>query len=131
MTRQTILDRLNAEAPGLRRKYGVKSLAVFGSIARGDDQDGSDVDVLVKFEGKATFDNFMGSSRHHQSSASVGVPGRLRANETPLHTAANARRGSAMSQGRAGRSIRWRETEFPDDDFAIPPREALRGLVGE
>jgi predicted nucleotidyltransferase len=59
-TRQTILDRLNTEAPGLRRKYGVKSLAVFGSIARGDDRDGSDADVLVKFEGKATFDNFMG-----------------------------------------------------------------------
>ena len=60
MTRQTILDRLNAEAPGLRKKYGVKSLSVFGSMARGDDHEGSDVDVLVTFEGKATFDNFMG-----------------------------------------------------------------------
>jgi uncharacterized protein len=60
MTRQAILDRLNAEAPGLRKKYGVKSLAVFGSMARGDDREGSDVDVLVTFEGKATFDNFMG-----------------------------------------------------------------------
>ena len=60
MTRQAILDRLNAEAPGLRKKYGVKSLAVFGSMARGDDRDGSDVDVLAMFEGKPTFDNFMG-----------------------------------------------------------------------
>ena len=60
MTRQAILDRLKAEAPGLREKYGVKSLAVFGSMARGDDREGSDVDVLVTFEGKATFDNFMG-----------------------------------------------------------------------
>ena len=60
MNRQAILDRLNAEAPGLRRKYAVKSLAVFGSMARGDEQEGSDVDVLVTFEGKATFDNFMG-----------------------------------------------------------------------
>ena len=39
MTRQAILDRLNAEAPGLRKKYGVKSLSVFGSIARGDDHE--------------------------------------------------------------------------------------------
>ena len=31
MTRQVILERLNAEAPGLRKKYGVKSLAAFGS----------------------------------------------------------------------------------------------------
>jgi uncharacterized protein len=60
MTRQAILNRLNAEAPGLRKKYGVKSLAVFGSIARGDDHEGSDVDVLVEFEGLATFRGFMG-----------------------------------------------------------------------
>ena len=60
MTRQTILDRLNAEAPALKRKYGVKSLAVFGSMARGDDREGSDVDILVTFEGKATFRRFMG-----------------------------------------------------------------------
>jgi predicted nucleotidyltransferase len=60
MDRPNILDRLNAEAPGLRKKYGVKSLSVFGSIARGDDHEGSDVDVLVIFEGEATFDNFMG-----------------------------------------------------------------------
>ncbi|MEJ7640086.1 MAG: nucleotidyltransferase family protein [Singulisphaera sp.] len=44
----------------MRRKYEVKSLALFGSMARGDDREGSDVDVLVTFEGKATFDNFMG-----------------------------------------------------------------------
>ncbi len=60
MNRQAILDRLNAEAPALKRKYAVKSLAVFGSMARGDDHEGSDVDILVTFEGPATFDNFMG-----------------------------------------------------------------------
>lgn len=60
LDRQAILDRLNAEAPGLKTKYGVASLAVFGSMARGDDHEGSDVDVLVTFEGKASFDNFMG-----------------------------------------------------------------------
>ena len=60
MTRQAILDRLHAEAPALKAKYSVKSLALFGSMARGDDHEGSDVDILVTFEGKATFDNFMG-----------------------------------------------------------------------
>lgn len=60
MDRRAILERLHAEAPGLRRRYGVRTLAVFGSIARGDDHEGSDVDILVRFEGKATFDNFMG-----------------------------------------------------------------------
>ncbi len=60
MERNAILNLLSAEAPALRRKYQVESLAVFGSMARGDDREGSDVDVLVTFEGKATFDNFMG-----------------------------------------------------------------------
>jgi len=60
MTRQEILDRLNAEAPALRARYAVRSLAVFGSMARGDDHEGSDVDLLVTFEGPATFDDFMG-----------------------------------------------------------------------
>ena len=60
MTRQSILDTLNAEAPALRRKYAVKSLAVFGSMARGDDREDSDVDILVTFEGPATFRGFMG-----------------------------------------------------------------------
>src|SRR5262245_32942291 len=60
MDRRAILDCLNAEAPGLRARYAVRSLAVFGSMARGDDHEDSDVDVLVTFEGPATFDNFMG-----------------------------------------------------------------------
>ena len=60
MDRQAILDRLKAEAPALREKYRLESLAVFGSMARGDHKEGSDVDVLVTFEGKADFDRFMG-----------------------------------------------------------------------
>ena len=60
MTRHEILERLNAETPALRRRYAVKSLDLFGSMARGDDHEGSDVDLLATFEGPATFDNFMG-----------------------------------------------------------------------
>jgi predicted nucleotidyltransferase len=60
MNREEILALLSAEAPALKSKHGVKSLAVFGSMARGDDHAESDVDILVTFEGKATFDNFMG-----------------------------------------------------------------------
>ena len=57
MDRQAILDRLHAEAPAIREKYAVKSLAVFGSMARGDDREGCDFDILVTFEGPATFDD--------------------------------------------------------------------------
>jgi predicted nucleotidyltransferase len=60
MDRVAILERLKAEAPALREKYRLASLAVFGSMARGDNREGSDVDILVTFEGKADFDRFMG-----------------------------------------------------------------------
>ena len=45
-----ILARLRGAMPSLRREYGVRTLAVFGSVARGEDAPASDVDVLVEFE---------------------------------------------------------------------------------
>ena len=82
MNRQAILDRLNAAAPALREKYRVKSLAVFGSMARGDDREESDVDILVTFEGTADFDRFMGlkldlENMFHRS-VDLGTPDTLR-----------------------------------------------------
>ena len=38
---------------------GVKSLAVFGSVARGEATRNSDVDILIEFSGPVTFDRFM------------------------------------------------------------------------
>ena len=77
-----ILDRLKAEAPALRLRFGVKTLAVFGSVARGDDREASDLDVLVTFEGKATFDRFMGLKLYLEDtsgrSVDLGTPDTLR-----------------------------------------------------
>ena len=41
------------------RGFGVRSLALFGSAARGEAAEGSDLDLLVEFDRK-TFDNYMG-----------------------------------------------------------------------
>lgn len=38
---------------------GVVSLAVFGSVARGEARDDSDADVLVEFDGPTTFDRYI------------------------------------------------------------------------
>lgn len=38
---------------------GVKSLSLFGSAARGESTSESDLDFLVQFEGRATFDRYM------------------------------------------------------------------------
>ena len=57
--REAILRRLGQEVPGLRSRFGVKDVAVFGSLARDELHEGSDLDVLVTFEGKPDFDRFM------------------------------------------------------------------------
>lgn len=46
----SVTSALREALPELRDSYGVKSLAVFGSVARGEAATGSDVDVLVRFE---------------------------------------------------------------------------------
>ena len=60
MDRIVIMARLHDAAPALCGKYGVKLPQVFGSVARGDNQDDSDVDIFTEFEGRPTFDNDMG-----------------------------------------------------------------------
>ncbi len=47
---QRIMLLLQKELPELRRRYGVKSLALFGSYARGEEEKRSDLDILVEFE---------------------------------------------------------------------------------
>ncbi len=45
-------------------KYGVSRIALFGSTARGEARENSDVDVLVSFEGGATLRRYMGLTRY-------------------------------------------------------------------
>lgn len=44
----------------IERRFSVKHLALFGSIARDEAREDSDVDVLVEFEGSAIFDGYFG-----------------------------------------------------------------------
>lgn len=43
----------------IHRRFSVKALYIFGSVARGEAGDNSDIDVAVIFEGAAAFDVFM------------------------------------------------------------------------
>jgi hypothetical protein len=58
MKRNDILQVLAAHRQTIA-EFGVRSLAVFGSVARDEARPDSDVDVLVEFEGRATFDQYM------------------------------------------------------------------------
>jgi len=59
LTREAVLHLLVQHREELRRRFRVKSLALFGSVARGEAGPQSDVDILVEFEGPATFDGYM------------------------------------------------------------------------
>ncbi len=59
MNKEHALALLAQHRDEIARKFSVKHLALFGSTARGDAREDSDVDVLVEFEGPATFNGYM------------------------------------------------------------------------
>ncbi|MCH5600097.1 nucleotidyltransferase family protein [Niabella ginsengisoli] len=46
-----IINRLKVLKPALQKKYPISSLGLFGSYARGDFHENSDIDILVEFNG--------------------------------------------------------------------------------
>jgi len=60
MDRQTTLALLAEHKAHLGRTFGVLTLALFGSTVRGTAKAGSDVDVLVSFDGPATSARYFG-----------------------------------------------------------------------
>lgn len=44
---------MRAHRDELRKRFGVKSLAIFGSVARGEAKPESDVDIVVEFDPQA------------------------------------------------------------------------------
>ena len=55
MNREIILETLRRHREELRERFGVERLALFGSTARGEATDRSDVDLLVSFNRPAGF----------------------------------------------------------------------------
>lgn len=60
MNKAAVLRLLQEEKSHLAREFGVTDLALFGSFARDDARAGSDIDVLVKFDGPATSRRYFG-----------------------------------------------------------------------
>jgi predicted nucleotidyltransferase len=58
MGRDDVLTLLAAHRAEIE-KFGVKSLRLFGSVARGEATAGSDVDLLVNFRETPTFSGYM------------------------------------------------------------------------
>ncbi len=58
MNRADVLNILNQRWPDIQ-KFDVVYLGLFGSLARNEAGPQSDVDLLVQFAGRATFDQYM------------------------------------------------------------------------
>lgn len=59
-TRAEVVRQLAASKAELAARFGVTRLALFGSVVRDLAHEGSDVDILVSFEGPATSARYFG-----------------------------------------------------------------------
>jgi uncharacterized protein len=60
MNKLNALRLLRDHKATLCQRFGVRHLSLFGSTARDEAREGSDVDVLVEFDGPATSDRYFG-----------------------------------------------------------------------
>jgi predicted nucleotidyltransferase len=60
MRREEAISALRGYLPALRRDFGVRRIALFGSTARDEARDDSDLDILVEFDVIPTLDAFVG-----------------------------------------------------------------------
>jgi predicted nucleotidyltransferase len=60
MKRAQVLEKLSRCKSTLVARYGVTDLALFGSTVRDAARIGSDIDILVSFDGPATSDRYFG-----------------------------------------------------------------------
>ena len=60
MKRSNVLKLLSQHKSVLVRRFGVTDLALFGSTVRDAAGQGSDVDILVAFDGPATSERYFG-----------------------------------------------------------------------
>lgn len=60
MTLDGIKEALKRRYDYLKERFGVKEIGIFGSYVRKEQEESSDIDILVEFkDGYRTFDNYM------------------------------------------------------------------------
>jgi predicted nucleotidyltransferase len=60
MRKDEVLKLLTEHKPELMRRFGITDLALFGSTARDEASEDSDVDVMVEFDGRSTAKRYFG-----------------------------------------------------------------------
>lgn len=73
MRRDEVLRILAEASPEIADRFGVKELRLFGSTARDEAREDSDVDILVNFAAPATFDGYFGLLHYLEERLGCGV----------------------------------------------------------
>ncbi|ORU93296.1 MAG: DNA polymerase subunit beta [Cycloclasticus sp. symbiont of Poecilosclerida sp. N] len=61
MKKQHALAALSQLKPELIKRFGVTRLALFGSTVRDEAKEGSDIDIIISFDGAATSKQYFGA----------------------------------------------------------------------
>lgn len=61
LNRADVLDFLRQHKPIMKERFGVSDISLYGSFARDEAREDSDIDVVVKFGVKPTFRSYFGA----------------------------------------------------------------------
>ena len=61
LNREGVLEILRSHKGVLKERFGVTEISLFGSFARDEANDDSDIDIVVKFEQTPTFNTYFGA----------------------------------------------------------------------
>ncbi len=64
MTRSEVLGLLRRHKATLARRFGVRGLVLYGSFARDQGVDASDVDILVRFDAPPDWSRYFGAQAY-------------------------------------------------------------------
>lgn len=70
---EEIKKLIQSRKKDLRVRYGVKAIGIFGSYVRGEQAEGSDIDVLVELEKPIGFFRFLELEEHLESITGLKV----------------------------------------------------------
>ncbi len=60
MTKEQVINFLSSKKEFMRDRYGVVKIGLFGSYARAENNDNSDIDIAVELERENKADNYFG-----------------------------------------------------------------------
>ena len=61
LNREDVLELLRQHKPIMKERFGVSEISLYGSFARDEGTEKSDIDVVVKFGVKPTFRSYFGA----------------------------------------------------------------------